>query len=68
MEYASEGSLLTYLDKALNGSTDDWQVIMDCTLDVALGLEDLHSAKIIHRYDQQTSSFQRLLNLKQRST
>jgi hypothetical protein len=49
MQYAEQGSLLTYLDKTLTGCDEDWQIIMDCALDVALGLDDLHSKNIVHR-------------------
>ena len=48
-EWASQGSLLAYLRGPLRGGPKDWEIILNFMEDVAVALEGVHKAGIIHR-------------------
>jgi serine/threonine protein kinase len=49
MEYASEGSIVKFLEATLNGSELDWGYILSFIRDIAQALERLHSMDTVHR-------------------
>jgi len=50
-DYASEGPILNYLEKALQPGqpVGNWKIICDAMHDLANGLRTIHAAGIIHR-------------------
>jgi hypothetical protein len=52
-DYASEGPLLSYLDRALKFDSlmENWMVIHRALYNVAFALRTIHDRDIVHRYD-----------------
>lgn len=48
-EYATEGSLSVYLISKLDGSNEDWKVILDVLEQIANGLHTFQKLGIVHR-------------------